>query len=255
MKKPKGYGLLCAMCFTYAFVNGIPSLHPCTGEGTMHNATYPKAQEQLIHEIEQELRDTAYLTGIARLSSRVRAALLKTPRHLFVHPSEIQQAYLNRPLPIGAGQTISQPFIVAFMTELLDVQPHDNVLEIGTGSGYQAAVLSHLAGSVCTVEVIPLLAKQAQERFKQLGYRDILTHIGNGAEGWPQHSPYTKIIVTAAAETVPPALLEQLAPKGKMVMPLGPQWDSQMLTLIEKDASGHVTHKNVLSVRFVPFEG
>lgn len=211
------------------------------------------AQQRLLQEIEEELSETASFTGVYKLSPEVYLALKKTPRDCFVSPSNLPFAYLNRALPIEKGQTISQPYIVALMTEILDIQPTDKILEIGTGSGYQAAILSSIASEVYTVEVIPSLANRAKERLKNLGYKNIFTLIGNGANGWPEFAPYSKIIVTAAAEKIPPLLLQQLAPQGKMVIPLGGRMQTQNLTLVEKKIDGSIACKVILPVIFVPF--
>lgn len=217
------------------------------------NNIHLTAQQKLLLEIEEEVSGTASYTGVYKLSSKVYEALRKVPREDFVSSTNLSAAYLNRALPIGEGQTISQPYIVALMTELLDIQPSDKVLEIGTGSGYQAAILSCLASKVYTVEVIPSLANQAKERLERHGYENISTLVSNGASGWPEYAPYDKIIVTAAAEEIPLLLLEQLAPKGKMVIPLGKQSQTQELTLVEKNLSGEITCKAILPVVFVPF--
>jgi protein-L-isoaspartate(D-aspartate) O-methyltransferase len=164
-------------------------------------------------------------------------------------------AYENRPLPIGHGQTISQPFIVALMTELLDLRADDNVLEVGTGSGYQAAVLAEIAGRVCSIEVIPELAARAATALAAQGYSNIELRTGDGGLGWPERAPFNAIIVTAAAPDVPPALLEQLGPGGRMIIPVGPVHGDQELLLITKDAAGTVTQRNILPVAFVPLTG
>jgi protein-L-isoaspartate(D-aspartate) O-methyltransferase len=158
-------------------------------------------------------------------------------------------------LAIGSGQTISQPFIVALMTDLMDVKPADNVLEIGTGSGYQAAVLSELARAVYTIEIVEPLGRDAAERLKRLGYRNVLAKIGDGYQGWPEYAPFDSIVVTAAAREVPPALIEQLKPGGRLVIPVGSQFGAQTLYLIEKQQDGNVTKRAMLAVRFVPLTG
>lgn len=207
----------------------------------------------LLGEIDEELRETSYLTGISALSPKVLNAFKKIPRHLFVPPEEEGYAYLNSALLIGEGQTISQPFIVALMTELLDVQVTDKVLEVGTGSGYQAAILSQLADEVYTVDVFPSLVKQAQKLFKELGCSNVHAMVQNGMEGWEEHSPYNKIIVTAAVEGVPSALINQLSCNGIMVAPLYEEGEDEFLTIIRKDVNGELSQKSLLSVRFVPF--
>jgi protein-L-isoaspartate(D-aspartate) O-methyltransferase len=176
----------------------------------------------------------------------------KVPRHRFVPADQEPQAYANRPLPIGHGQTISQPFIVALMTDLAEVKARDRVLEIGTGCGYQAAVLGELAREVYTIEIVAPLAKDAAARLATLGYRNVTAKSGDGYRGWPEHAPFDAIIVTAGAPEVPLPLIEQLKPGGKLVIPVGPQWSGQQLLVIDKDAGGKVTTRNVLAVRFVP---
>ena len=209
-------------------------------------------RERLIAEIEQETRDTAAYTGRAQLGPRVLEALRRVPRERFVPEGGQEAAYCNMPLGIGHGQTISQPFIVAIMTELLDLQPGDTVLEVGTGSGYQAAVLAELAREVCTIEVIPALAERARGALASAGYRNVVFRTGDGALGWPERSPFDAIMVTAAAPEVPPALVEQLRPGRRMVIPVGRPHGIQDLVLIEKDAGGTVRQRVVLQVAFVP---
>ena len=179
-------------------------------------------------------------------------AMLTVPRHLFVPPKYISRAYGDYPLPIGYGQTISQPYIVALMTEMLHVEPQHRVLEVGTGSGYQAAVLSLLVKDVYTVEIIKPLGSQATERLKQLNYENVHVKIGDGYYGWKEHAPFDGIIVTCAATMVPPPLLQQLKPGGKMCIPVGGQYAVQYLTMIEKSEKGIITMRKMLPVRFVP---
>ena len=201
--------------------------------------------------------DTIYVSariGKAALAARVMDVMGKVPRHEFV-PAEIQgYAYANVPLPIGCDKTISQPFIVALMTDLLDPQPDDKVLEIGTGLGYQAAVLAELVGAVYTIEYIEELAVQAVRRLKRQGYRNIAIKRGNGYHGWPEHAPFDKIILTTSPELIPPPLLQQLKPGGRMVLPAGLA-DAQQLLLIEKARDGSMTSREVLPVRFSEMEG
>jgi protein-L-isoaspartate(D-aspartate) O-methyltransferase len=210
---------------------------------------------ELMAEIEAETRDTARWTGRAQLSPRVSAALAKVRREAFVPPRSADAAYADRPLPIGHGQTISQPFVVALMTELLDLAPDDSVLEVGTGSGYQAAVLAELAGAVFSIEVIPELARSASAALANEGYANVMLHTGDGGLGWPEHAPFDAIIVTAAAPDIPPALIEQLRPGGRMVVPVGPRHGDQELVLLTKDAVGKVTRRTILQVAFVPLTG
>ncbi|MES2354056.1 MAG: protein-L-isoaspartate(D-aspartate) O-methyltransferase [Pseudomonadota bacterium] len=204
------------------------------------------------HMVAEVVAETIYVSariGKAALDRRVVDVIGKVPRHQFV-PAELQSyAYLNRPLPIGHGKTISQPFIVALMTDLLTIRPHDVVLEVGTGLGYQAAVLAELAEEVYSVEMIKNLADQAKQRVSRLGYSNIHIKTGNGYHGWLEHAPFDKIIVTAAADLIPPLLILQLARGGKMVIPAGPP-NSQQLIVVEKSQSGTVSTKTVLPVRF-----
>jgi len=185
----------------------------------------------------------------------VLAALRAVPRHRFVPPAHQDYAYADSPLPIGCGQTISQPCIVALMTELLQLRAGDKVLEIGTGSGYQAAVLSELTPNVFTIEIVEQLEREAAERFTRLGYRSIQSRLGDGYDGWPEHAPYDAIIVTCAAGHVPPPLWHQLKPGGRMVIPIGGTYETQRLVVLTKDADGGRTSRNVLPVRFVPMTG
>jgi protein-L-isoaspartate(D-aspartate) O-methyltransferase len=180
------------------------------------------------------------------------AALRKVPRHEFVPAEARADAYADRPLPIGHGQTISQPYIVAHMTELAGLKPGDKALEIGTGSGYQAAVLAEITTNVFTIEIIEPLATRARERLQRLGYRSVRVKFADGYFGWPEHAPFDAIVVTAAADHVPPPLVEQLKPGGRIVIPLGSAFFSQMLVVIEKDATGKLTTRQIEPVVFVP---
>jgi len=182
----------------------------------------------------------------------VLEAMLSVRRHLFVRPSDRGRAYGDHPLPIGYGQTISQPYIVALMTEMLKVEPEHRVLEVGAGSGYQAAVLAHLVDEVYTVEIIEPLGEQAEERLGSLGYDNVHVKIADGYFGWPEHAPYDRIIVTCAAGLVPPPLIRQLKPGGRMCIPVGGQYSIQYLTIVEKAEDGRITMRKVLPVRFVP---
>ena len=191
--------------------------------------------------------------GKATLDERILTILLRVPRHLFVPEALAHAAYQDMPLPIGFEKTISQPFMCALMTDLLAPERHETVLEVGTGLGYQTAILSELAGHVWSVEIVEEFADSAQVRLGQLGYTNVGIRIGDGSRGWPEHAPYGKIIVAAAAEEVPGALLEQLKPTGRLVMPLGPA-SAQLLTVIDKDAGGVVRGQAVLPVRFSRLE-
>ena len=184
---------------------------------------------------------------------RVLAAMRKVPRHLFVPENLIPEAYDDTPLPIGHGQTISQPYIVALMTELLQLSGDEKVLEVGTGSGYQAAVLGELAKEVYTIEIVEPLARQAAERLRELGYTNVHVRHGDGYDGWPEQAPFDGIIVTAAPEQIPKPLLEQLKPGGRLVIPVG-AW-SQDLLVVTKSPDGKITRQVVIPVRFVPMTG
>jgi protein-L-isoaspartate(D-aspartate) O-methyltransferase len=192
--------------------------------------------------------------GKAALDERVLRAMAKVPRHEFV-PVEVQtHAYLNRPIPIGFDKTISQPLMVAVMTDLLEVKPDDVVLEIGTGLGYQAAMLAELAGRVYSVEIIDELAQRAIRRLKQQGYTNVEVRIGNGHAGWPEHAPFDKVMVTAAPDLIPPPLINQLKPAGRMVIPVG-LLGAQQLVVVEKDLNGRVITKEIMPVLFSVLEG
>ncbi len=214
-----------------------------------------KAVQAMLAEIEEEVRHTGPMTGRRSLSPRTLDALRQVPRHKFVPEPMRPYAYDNRPLAIGNGQTISQPYIVAVMTELLDLDEDDVVLEVGTGSGYQAAVLSRLVKRVYTVEIIPQLGEAAAARLRELGYENVETRIGDGHLGWPEHAPFDAIIVTAAATSIPPALLEQLKPGGRMIIPVGPPYHTQELILVKKTRKGEIHKRHILPVAFVPMTG
>lgn len=186
---------------------------------------------------------------------RVLQAMRRVPRHLFVPEAMQPYAYQNRPLPIGHGQTISQPYIVALMSQMLELEAGERVLEIGTGSGYQAAVLSELTPHVFTIEIVEALGQQARRRFDTLGYSTIQTRIGDGYQGWPEHAPFDAIILTAAPPSIPQPLLRQLAPGGVLVAPLGRAGQVQMLTKVVKNADGQIERTQQIPVRFVPMTG
>ena len=192
--------------------------------------------------------------GKTALDDRVVRAMAKVPRHEFV-PIEVQPyAYLNRPLPIGFDKTISQPLMVAVMTDLLELKPDDVVLEIGTGLGYQSAVLAELAGRVYTVEIIDELAQRAVQRLKQEGYTNVAVRVGNGYFGWPEHAPFDKVIVTAAPDLIPPPLINQLKSGARMVIPVGLP-DAQKLVVVDKDVNGRIKTKEIMQVLFSLLEG
>ncbi|WP_245331699.1 protein-L-isoaspartate(D-aspartate) O-methyltransferase [Bradyrhizobium sp. NAS80.1] len=207
-------------------------------------------RQRMVEEIDAMLASGGGTRGVARLTPRVRAAMTEVPRHEFVPPEYRSAAYSNSPLPIGHGQTISQPLIVGLMTELLQLAKTDKVLEVGTGSGYQTAILSVLAGEVYTIEIVPELGKMARANLERLGYRNVSTKIGDGYQGWAEHAPFNAIIVTAAPDHVPLPLIAQLRSDGRMVIPLGGFY--QELTLLAKHADGTTTTTIIAPVRFVP---
>jgi protein-L-isoaspartate(D-aspartate) O-methyltransferase len=213
------------------------------------------ARRDLIATIEREVRWGGIGDGSERLEPRVLDALLRVPRERFVPPELAAHAYDNRPLPIGHGQTISQPLVVAVMTHLLRLQPTSRVLEIGTGSGYQTAILAELAKEVVTIEVVAELAAEARARLEAQGYRNVAFAVGDGAAGRPEQAPFDAIVVTAAAPAIPPALIEQLAPRGRLVIPRGGGPLSQELVLVEKDAAGESHERTLFPVAFVPLTG
>jgi protein-L-isoaspartate(D-aspartate) O-methyltransferase len=218
-------------------------------------ARFTAERKALMAEVQRDAAATADSTGRFRFSTRVIGAMEDVPRHRFVPPDSVGSAYENRPLPIGHGQTISQPYIVALMTELLDPEPEDVMLEVGTGSGYQAAVLAELVARVHTIEIVPPLYASARSRLEQLGYRNVAVKLGDGYHGWPDHAPYDGIIVTAAANSIPPPLIQQLKPGGRMVIPVGAPFHTQNLILLRKDAQGKLTTTSILPVAFVPLTG
>ncbi len=213
---------------------------------------YAGQRARLVAEVEAMYADTRMHTGLAVMSPQVRAALAKVERHRFVPGGQQALAYRNHPLPIGSGQTISQPYIVALSTDLVAPQPGQRVLEIGTGSGYQAAMLAEIVQKVYSIEIVPSLGKEAAERLKTLGYANIEVRIGDGYAGWPEQAPFDGILVTAAAPQVPQALVDQLKPGGRLVIPVGAAHDAQELLVLTKRADGTIERRSVLPVRFVP---
>jgi protein-L-isoaspartate(D-aspartate) O-methyltransferase len=213
----------------------------------------PRRQSMIAEIAEQAIYASARI-GKAAFSSRVMEVMDRVPRHAFVPVELLPYAYANTPLPIGFDKTISQPFIVALMTDLLDLQPGDKVLEIGTGLGYQAAIVATLAQKVYSIELIEELSLQARQRLRRLGFTNIELKIGNGCLGWPEHAPFDKVIVTAAPDLIPPALIDQVKPGGKLVIPAGLP-DAQQLLLVDKDLDGRVHAREILPVRFSLLEG
>lgn len=220
-----------------------------------HGGGFDAERRKMVAEVLADAAHTSTYSGSAALGPSVIAAMEKVERHRFIPFGQTALAYHNRPLPIGYGQTISQPFIVALMTDLMKAKGGDKVLEIGTGSGYQAAILAEIASSVYSIEIIEPLGRQAGGLLKSLGYGNVTTRVGDGYYGWPEAAPFDAIMVTAAASHVPPPLIKQLKPGGRMVIPLGTQFMTQYLMLVEKQQDGTVTTRQILPVRFVPLTG
>ena len=216
---------------------------------------FAKLRQEMVAEIAQETRATASYIDKETFDPKIMEVIGRVPRHEFVPDYQKPHAYENRPLAIGHGQTISQPYIVALMTDLLKPQPRHRVLEIGTGSGYQAAILAGLTDRVYTIEIIEELGKQARERLDRQGYDNVSVRIADGYYGWESEAPFDGILVTAAASHIPAPLLEQLKPGGRMVIPIGGRFQVQQLMLIEKTAEGKLTNRQLLPVRFVPLTG
>jgi protein-L-isoaspartate(D-aspartate) O-methyltransferase len=216
---------------------------------------YKEARMDMLDAIAESTEDTVGYTGRRKLSRRVMVAMAEVPRHEFVGDDMTSRAYINTALPITHGQTISQPFIVALMTDFLDPEPGDVVLEVGTGSGYQAAVLSGLVKHIYSIEIIPGLTDSAGKVLDRLGYDNITLRTGDGYKGWPEHAPFDGIIVTAAAPHIPSPLVEQLKPGGKLIIPVEGLGGFQELILVEKGENGSTKERSVLPVRFVPLTG
>ena len=206
---------------------------------------YEKERKALIELLEED----------GEFDSRVMRVMARVPRHLFVPKRYRSKAYENVPLPIGHGQTISQPYVVALMTDLLELKQDDKVLEVGTGSGYQAAILAELTDEIYTIEIIEKLAESGAAVLKQQNYGNVQTRVGDGYYGWREEAPFDAIVVTAAADHIPPPLVRQLKPGGRMVIPVGSRFMVQQLVLLEKDSGGRVSLQQILPVRFVPLTG
>lgn len=241
-----GFSHHVSFVFTILMLSyGFPN---CTTRSSTPSPDLPQEKDFALHRTAM-VRDQIEERGIA--DTAVLGAMRRVPRHLFV-PLELREfSYTDRPLPIGLDQTISQPYIVALMTELLDLRRDQKVLEIGTGSGYQAAVLAEIADSIWTIEILEPLATSARQRLLSLGYGNVNVRFGDGYAGWPEHAPFDRIIVTAAAEEIPKPLLEQLKNGGRMVIPVGAAFSVQNLLLVEKH-DGRITKQHVTAVRFVP---
>ena len=232
----------------------MDSSKPSGGNMQADEDRYALARLKMVDEIrEMSLEAIDYVA--TPVSEKVLAVMSKVPRHRFVPESEMYGAYYNNPLPIGHGQTISQPYIVALMTDLLELNKQQSVLEVGTGSGYQAAVLSEMAGKVHSIEIVVPLAAAAAKTLRDSGYANVEVKAGDGSAGWPEYAPYDGIIVTAAAEHIPQPLLDQLKPGGRLVIPVGGRFDVQYLLLITRDREGVFHRRNIEPVRFVPLTG
>jgi protein-L-isoaspartate(D-aspartate) O-methyltransferase len=220
--------------------------------GDIHPQNYAAARERMVAEVDAMYAETRHETGLAVMSPATRAALGKVQRHRLVPPAQASAAYRNHPLPIGGGQTISQPYVVALSTDLMQVDAASVVLDVGTGSGYQAAVLAEIVRQVYSIELLESLGQAAASRLAELGYRNVEVRIGDGYAGWPEKAPFDAIVVTAAAPQVPPALVAQLKPGGRMVIPVGEADNVQYLKVLTKRADGGYDERRVLPVRFVP---
>ncbi len=245
-KLKRGFAVLSAVSLWFFILTPDPA------SSADRNAALRKA---MVREIQADVQETRQWIGKGELDSRVLEAMETVPRHAFVPDRLRSSAYENRPLPIGYGQTISQPFIVALMTDLLGVGPGAKVLEIGTGSGYQAAVLAKLVKRVYTIEIIPQLGRRAKARLASLGYRNVKCRINDGYYGWPEEAPFEGILVTAAAGHIPPPLIRQLKPGGRMILPVGHPFAVQQLIMVQKSLHGEVRSQQILPVRFVPLTG
>jgi protein-L-isoaspartate(D-aspartate) O-methyltransferase len=222
------------------------------GFGAADSQDFAALRARMVAEVDAMYAETRSETGLASMSPAVRGALGRVERHRMVPPAQVSAAYRNHPLPIGSGQTISQPYIVALSSDLLQVNSASVVLEVGTGSGYQAAVLAEMVKQVYTIELIEGLGKTAAAKLAEMGYRNAEVRIGDGYAGWPEKGPFDGIVVTAAAPRVPPALVAQLKTGGRMVIPVGGEGDIQYLKVLVKRADGGIDEKRVLPVRFVP---
>jgi protein-L-isoaspartate(D-aspartate) O-methyltransferase len=231
----------------------LMSMFAVAREATAQDAQCVHERAAMVETIKAYALSRAGVVGQQGLSERVLEAMGQTKRHLFIPERSCSIAYADRPVPIGLGQTISQPFIVALMTQLAEVAPDHVVLEIGTGSGYQAAILAQLARKVCTIEIVPQLAETATKTLKDLAYDNVSVRLGDGYVGWPECGPFDAIVVTAALGQVPPPLIEQLKVGGRLVMPVGADSGTQHLTVVEKIAPDKTTTRAVAPVRFVPF--
>ena len=216
---------------------------------------FQRQRQELVDTIKADVAMTQDFLNQESLDERVLNAIGKVPRHEFVPSDQRPYAYENRPLSIGYGQTISQPYIVAIMTDLLKPKKTDRVLEVGTGSGYQAAILAELVGSVYTIEIVSELGEKAADNLKKSAYNTVHTRIGDGYYGWETEAPFDSIMVTTVASHIPPPLIKQLKPGGRMIIPVGGQFMMQYLVLVTKDVDEKITTRQILPVRFVPLTG
>jgi protein-L-isoaspartate(D-aspartate) O-methyltransferase len=223
--------------------------------GAQEAPDFEAARLRMVRVIQLEAQVTAEVTGVREIDQRVLAAMNKVPRHEFVPPPLARFAYEDTPLPIEIDQNLAQPFLAALMTHLLRVEPGDSVFETGTDCGYEAALLAELGARVYSIEVSETLAAAAAERLQRLDYRSVVVKAGDGYFGWPEHGPYDAILVKEAVDHLPPPLLAQLKPNGRMVVPIGPTGAAQELTLVEKDGAGKVRRRVVLPVAFTPLQG
>ena len=245
---------MCIVLFIVALLGLAGADRQAQGEWREDEAMRT-ARQRMVEEIRQDVDATAVYIGRGELGKEVMRVMAEVPRHEFVPPGSRNTAYVNRPLPIGFGQTISQPYIVALMTDLLAVGSEAKVLEVGAGSGYQAAVLSRLVRHVHSIEIIPELARSCRERIERLGLTNITIHEGDGYYGLESEAPFDAIVVTAASSTIPPPLVRQLKPGGRMVIPVGTPFAVQHLMLVEKNPEGNIAMRQVLPVQFVPLTG
>jgi protein-L-isoaspartate(D-aspartate) O-methyltransferase len=225
------------------------------GAQTVAAQDFADERRRMVEDISALVRETRAEVGKQAFDERVMAVMARVPRHEFVPAGQVASAYRNRPLPIGHGQTISQPYIVALMTDLVRAGPGNTVLEVGTGSGYQAAVMAHLVKVVYTIEIVEPLGLQAAQRLKTMGYTNVEVRVGDGYHGWAERAPYDAILVTAAASHIPPPLIRQLKPGGRMVIPVGASFMVQQLMLVEKNLDGTISSRQILPVNFVPLTG
>jgi protein-L-isoaspartate(D-aspartate) O-methyltransferase len=231
------------------------SLFGFCAQNTLASEHYAAQRQQMVDEISSDARRLVRSVGKDSFSDSVIRAMSTVPRHLFVPPTRRHSAYENRPLRIGYGQTISQPYIVALMTDLLQPGADHKVLEIGTGSGYQAAVLSELVKEVYSIEIIDALGQSSKRLLQDLGYDNVTTRVADGYDGWPEQAPFDSIIVTAGISHIPPPLIRQLKKGGTMVIPVGSSFQTQQLTVVKKDRNGAITTRQIIPVIFVPFTG